>query len=275
MKDIQLYLIKDILNKIKDNKTYNKNIKIVGVVQELSFLLTQKIYYPYLALYDYFSSYNLNNLSSYFGNDYSVVDRVRDVSDNDPLSSYSHFCFQKNVKNFEEIEKINNSLKDPYAFNNSSYTKYVALRDFSSAISMGLTIFLVIAIIGSVLILGIINYSSYIEDLKDSAILTSLGCNKDEITNIFINESLTIGFISFLFSIILSLACSKLINLIVGSFTDFKNLIYIPFLEFNNIKLIIPLIVFLAIVLVSILTTYIPILFSKKIPLRKELETND
>lgn len=260
---------------IVDSITYKNTSRIVGVVKELSFLLTPKVYYSYSALDNYFSSYVLNNLSTYFDYEYTVKDLVSDASSNDPISSYSHYLFLKDINDYQHIKEINDNLDSSFSFTNNSYEKYTALSEFSNAISLGLSIFLVIAVIGSILILGIINYSSYIQDLKDSAILTSLGCNKDEITNIFINESLTISVISFALSIIFSLVFAKLINFIVGIYTDFKDLINIPFLEFNGYKLIIPLVVFLAIVAISFLTTYLPITYSKRISIKKELSTND
>ena len=60
------------------------------------------------------------------------------------------------------------------------------------------------------LIMGIMSFTSYSEDHKTSAILTCLGASNDEIKQIYLNESLLIGLISILFSLISSFGLSYL-----------------------------------------------------------------
>lgn len=265
----------DTGQEIKDKFTYIQKIEIVGVVEELSFLNTPKIYYSYKALSDYLYSYPLNNLSSYLGNEFSVAERVNNAMENDPVSFYSHYAFLKDVNNFSLINDTINNLETNYSFTNNSYIKYDSLSKFANAISLGLFVFLIIAIIGSVFILGIINYSSYAEDLKESAILTSLGANKNDIISIFLYESLLVGFIAIFICFISSILLSYLGNYIIYNITKFQDMIVIPFREYRGVPFVVPLLLFFGITLITLLSTYIPISFSKKIPLRRELETND
>ena len=69
------------------------------MVKELNFLSSPKVFYPYVALEEYMENTLLNNLSSYFERDVSWFERVKDVSSNDQLSSYSYDVFLKNVQN--------------------------------------------------------------------------------------------------------------------------------------------------------------------------------
>ena len=61
---------------IVDYFIYDKEVTIVGVVDDLNFLSTPKAYYSYLALKDYLSVVYLNNLSTYFEKDISWIDRI-------------------------------------------------------------------------------------------------------------------------------------------------------------------------------------------------------
>ena len=123
------------------------------------------------------------------------------------------------------------------------------------------------------LIMGIMSFTSYSEDHKTSAILTCLGASNDEIKQIYLNESLLIGLISILFSLISSFGLSYLINIIIGNLVGLKNLIAIPIYSFLNIPLLFPLLAIVIGLLFSMLVTIIPIAFSKKISLKEELQT--
>ena len=93
-----------------------------------------------------------------------------------------------------------------------------------------------------------------------------------DVNDIYCTENMMIGLAAFLISITLAPLLQLLINLIIKSFSGFEHLIKIPFLSFMNIPLGLPLIVFVSTLLISILSTLLPIAFSKKISLKEELK---
>ena len=100
-----------------------------------------------------------------------------------------------------------------------------SLFNFLDVAEYGLVLFLVVTIIGATLILSIVSFASFSEDHKNSAILSSLGASDDQIKEIYLQESLFNGIVSFVVSSFASYGLSKLINLIVSKFIDLKDVI--------------------------------------------------
>ena len=104
-KEFHYYTGEQVNPSINDIFTYQKTIYIVGVVKELNFLSTPRIYYPYTALIDYLDDYPLINLSSYLNRTITWYERVSEVSNNDELSSYSYRLFLKDISDKSLIEE--------------------------------------------------------------------------------------------------------------------------------------------------------------------------
>ena len=257
---------------ITDYFIYDKTIKIVGVVDDLSFLSTPKIYYSYLALKDYLSVVYLNNLSTYFGKDISWVNRIDECSGADMLSSYSYRLFLKDYTLVNTIEDEINNVGEPFDITCSSLTRTNALIGLIDAATTGMEVFLIIALLGTSLIMGIVSFSFYSEDKKTIAILVCLGGKMSDVNDIYCTENLIIGITAFAISIAISPLLQLLINWIIKSFIGFDKLIKIPFKSFFNIPFGLPLLVFVSTLLISIVSTMLPILFSKKISLKEELK---
>ena len=257
---------------ITDHVTYSKKVHIVGVVKELNYLQNPKIYYSYLALESYLSDYILPNLSTYFNQEISWYDRVLNAENFDVLSSYSYRLFFKDYRNvnylFDEIDFGNN-----LSFTSGSILIRSSLLGFMQVAEYGLIIFLIITIIGSVLIIGIMSFTSYSEDHKISAILSCMGASESEICSIYLNESIVNGFISLLISFGVAYGLSIFINNLVLKLVDLQNLVVIPLKSFLGIPFLFPLLFLILNLLICILVTSTPILFSKRISLKEELQS--
>ena len=214
----------------------------------------------------------LNNLSTYFGKDISWVDRIDECSGADALSSYSYRLFLKDHKLVNSIENDINDIKEPFEISCGSLTRSNALISLIDAATTGMEVFLIIALIGTSLIMGIVSFSFYSEDKKTIAILICLGGRMSDVNDIYCVENMMIGLVAFLISILISPLLQLLINWIIKSFTGFEQLIKIPFLSFMNIPFGLPLIIFSSTLLISVLSTLLPIAFSKKISLKEELK---
>ena len=258
---------------ITDYFTYDRLVQIVGVVDEITFLNMPKIYYSYKALDSYLDEIYLNNLSAY---DYEISwkQRIIEAQDNEDISSYTCRLFLKDYRNIEKLKTTKEEITD-YVITSNALTIEETLFSLVEAASVGMEVFLVIALVGVAMIIGIISFASYNEDIKDSAILLCLGAKRDDIALIYIIESMLLGLISILLSFIISFLLTKPINLLINKFTSLIDVIDIPFKRFYNHSLFLPIIIFVGTLLICIISTYLPIVFSKKISLKEELKAND
>ena len=98
---------------------------------------------------------------------------------------------------------------------------------------MGMEMFLAIALVGTAMIVGIISYASYSEDIKDSAILLCLGAKRKDIASIYIFESMMLGFISLIISFCVATLLIKPFNLLIQNFTSLID-VSISFMIFQD-----------------------------------------
>ena len=258
---------------IVDYFVYDHLVQISGVVDEVSFLNSPKIYYSYLAMDQYMNDTLLNNLSSYLG-DISWKERVISSLDNEPISSYTCRLFLKDINDIPKIKTISKEL-DEFVINSNALTVEETLFTLLDAASIGMSIFLIIALVGVTMIIGIISFASYSEDIKSSAILLCLGAKRDEIALIYVIENLIVGLISVLLSFVLAFLLTNPLNILIEQFASLVSIIKIPFIKFHNRTFLLPITILIGTICVCFLATYIPILFSKKISLKEELKAND
>ena len=258
---------------ITDYFVFDRLVQIVGVVEEISFLNTPKIYYSHVAMDKYMSETLLNNYSSY-QDEMSWKDRVVFAADNESITSYACRLFLKDIKDISSIKTIKNIVTD-YAVTFNALTIEETLFSLVDAASIGMEIFLAIALAGVAMIIGIVSYASYNEDIKDSAILLCLGARRDDIALIYVIESIFLGLVSVAISFVIAIFMTKPINLLIERFTSLVDIIQIPFFSFKNHAFLFPLLILTATMFVCLISTYLPIGFSKKISLKEELKSND
>ena len=259
---------------IDDYFVFDRLVQIVGVVNEINFLNTPKIYYSYLAMDTYMNETILNNVST-FGDETTWKDAVIDTADNNPLSSYSCRLFLKDISKLSSLRAINKKIDKNFSVTCNGLTVEETLFTLVDAASVGMEVFLAIALVGIVMILGIISFASYNEDVKDSAILLCFGARRDDIALIYVSESLILGLISVAISFVISWLITKPVNLLIEHFTSLIDAINIPFQRFMGHQFMFPLLIVGVTMFVCFLATYLPIGFSKKISLKEELKAND
>ena len=258
---------------ITDYFTYDRLVQIVGVVDEITFLNMPKFYYSFTALDKLLDESYLNNLSAY-QDEISWKQRIIEAQDNEDISSYTCRLFLKDIANLSMIRSIKEELVD-YAVTSNALTIEETLFSLVEAASIGMEVFLAIALVGVAMIIGIISFASYNEDIKDSAILLCLGARRDDIALIYVSESMLLGLIGVLLSFIFAILLTKPFNLLIHKYTSLIDIIDIPFARFCNRPFLFPILVFTGAFLICILSTYLPIGFSKRISLKEELKAND
>ena len=213
----------------------------------------------------------LINLSSYLNEPITWYDRILNSHNEENISSYSYRLFLHDYHDYSSLKDIVGSLKDPYKIDSMPLTMCQTMIDLFSAATMGMELFLVIALMGTALIMGIFSYSSYSEDRKTSAILTCLGANKNQIFLIYLIENMFSSFIALVLSFLLAPILSLIINSIIKSVIGLSNVIAIPFMKLFGICFLFPLLIIGSSLLITIGATYIPLIFSKKISPKEEL----
>ena len=259
---------------IIDYFVYDRTVEIVGVVDELTFLNAPKIYYSYKAMDKYMSETIMNNLSDYLG-DISWKERVINAMDNEYISNYSHKLFLKNSGDVYRLKEMKNHLKEGLSLNSNAITIEETLFSLVNAASVGMEVFLAIALVGTIMIIGIISFASYSEDVKDSAILLCLGAKREEITALYIFENFLLGLIGVTTSFTISALLQSPINKLIEHFTSLIDIIDIPFASFHGHAFLFPLLIVIGALFTCLLATYLPITFSKRISLKEELQSND
>ena len=259
---------------VTDYFVYDRLVQIVGVVNEIEFLNSPKVFYSYLALDNYMNETVLNNLSSY--QDLTTwKDKIIDALGNEPLSSYSCRMFLKNSSDLSPLRNINNVLDESFSVSSNGLTVEETLFKLVDAASIGMEIFLAIALVGIAMIIGIISFASYNEDVKDSAILLCYGARHDDIALIYVFESIILGLISVVLSFLISALITAPVNALIEAFTSLTGAIDIPFKRFHNRTFFFPFLIIVFTMFICTLATYLPIGFSKKISLKEELKAND
>jgi ABC-type lipoprotein export system ATPase subunit/ABC-type antimicrobial peptide transport system permease subunit len=257
---------------VKDTFYLSTSIKVTGVVREINYLPSPKIYYSYCALEEYMKESILTNLSTYFDNDITWFDRVFNAENHSYISSYSYQLFLKDINDKSTV--FDKSIfPGNYSFTSQSLILTESLFNFLEVTEYGVILFLIITIIGAVLILSIMSFANFSDDHKESAILTSVGATEEEIQEIYLQESMVNGFLALFLSTAFSFIFAFVINLIISKFIDLHSLIKIPFLMFMGHKFLFPIIIVLFVLLISSLSTIIPILFSKKKSVKGELQS--
>ena len=259
---------------VTDYFAFEKLVQVVGVVKELSFLNTPKVFYSYKAMDKLMNGTLLNNLSDYQGKT-TWKERVMTANDGEVITSYSHKVFLKNSGDVYQFKIMKKSLDKKYALNSNALTIEETLFSLVDAASVGMEVFLAIALVGTAMIIGIVSFASYNEDIKESAILLSLGAKREDITSLYVFENFLLGIIALFLSFSISSLCQRPLNALIEQFTSLINIINIPFYSCLGRTLFFPILIVVASLFVCLMATYLPIAFSKKISLKEELQTND
>ncbi len=173
--------------------------------------------------------------------------------------------FSATFDNKEEVSRIitdyNKKAKES---DHISYTDYVAML-FSgvtvifNAVSYVLIAFVSISLVVSSIMIGIITYISVLERTKEIGVLRSIGASKKDITRVFNAETLIVGFAAGAIGIIVTVLACLPINLIIHVMTGL-----------NTINASLPLFGGIALMLISMLLTFVAGLIPSRIAAKKD-----
>ena len=154
------------------------------------------------------------------------------------------YLYPKDYVNKNKLINKLDKYKDIVYTDYSSTIKSVS-KGIVKSISVILIIFSFISLLVSTIMIGIITYINIVEKTKEIGILRSLGFRKSNVKFIFMLESVLIGLISFIMSLITLLLVSIPINSYLYDLLEMKNIFVITG---TNILIILLLSIFLCII---------------------------
>lgn len=221
---------------IKDNFTFNQKFRVVAIVHEFSFLNSPKLYYSYAGAKEFLKNEVLENTSNYLGKRISAYDYLVNVKADDPVSSYSSYIF---VTDINEIDRFFNIVKSLENEKLQITSRALEVKDtystFINSFSSTLIIFVIIAFAGINFILGMISLSTFLEEKKNTAILTCLGARNSSIYSLHLSENFIVIFLSYFSSTFLSIFLESKLNEIIYDKFTLQNLISIPLNSYYGI----------------------------------------
>jgi putative ABC transport system permease protein len=205
---------------IYDSFSISQVFTIVGVVNEFSLMSTPRIYYPIEGIETLAKGIKLNGLSSLYNQDITLYDRMSEITGiNDTFSSQYLYAEIEDVTKVNKIYQRISSLKGndfEYLVENEPITLVNSFKNMYESISQALIIFITISLIISLMLLCLCLYSFVNDYKKDIGIMRSLGIFKIDVGDIFLLQSLLIGTISFILSIILYMILGQVINIVLN-----------------------------------------------------------
>lgn len=259
-----------------DIYTLDYSLTICGVVDELNFMSAPKLYYSYKGFYSVLGQYILVNYSNYIvHSETTVVDYVASVSNSNPVSSYSIRLFSNSSVSVEQIDATIEHLPSGFVINSAAYIKKQSLFSFLSVIDFALKFFLCLEIVGCLVLIGMLSYSSYVEDQKANAILLSFGLKRASLYYLYFQEMM----LGYLCAVILSfpfyILFKSILNAIVNDKIGLTNLIEISISSGHYSSFFILIFAFFVGAIFIALCIALPIALNGKVSIKKELTTND
>lgn len=249
---------------------------ICGVVDELSFMSTPKIYYSYKGFYSILNQYILSNYSNYITCcETTIIDYVASISDFNPASSYSIRLFSNPSISEKQIDATIEHLPSGFTINSIAYMKKQSLFSFLSIVDFALKFFLFLEIIGCLVLIGMLSFSSFVEDQKANAILLSFGLKRTSLFYLYFQEIMFGYLCASILSFPFYFLFKSIFNAIVDNKIGLTHLIHISISSRDYSSFFVLIFAFFVGVVFIALSVALPIMINGKVSIKKELITND
>lgn len=246
---------------------------IHSVVKEFSFLNSPKIYYSYPAVDEYYGNYVLEDFPLKNGRKPTVSSFVRDLNGDENYSNYGFWVFSHGLLGADElVQLLEKQGEDGVLLTSNAYDVANSFSSLAQALLASLGLFIAISVLSLILIIALNAYSSFLRQKKQSAILLALGAKQSDIVSLVSLEGILISGISILSALPIAYFSQGILNDVLGREFGIPNLIQIPYASLFGIPfLLIPLLL-LAGVIISFLSSAIPLLFAGRIDLAEALK---
>lgn len=258
---------------VEETIAFDYDFEIAGIVKEFSFMSTPRVYYSHQGMEQKMKDTPLESISYRLGKKTSIYDLLQEEGSS-YYQSTSLLLFaedQESASLFPTLKKEwkeENETMDLSSFSLQARESFLAL---SSAFSASLSLFVGMAFLGLVLILGMSSYSEFADRKRETALLLALGAKQSDVLSIYGQESMAVGVFGALCATLLSPVLAKGFNrYLIGKF-GMENLVRIPFSSFLGVPYLLLASLFLVAVILPLVSTILPLQFSKKCDLKEEL----
>lgn len=252
---------------VSENLDININFLIKHVSKEFSYLSTPRVYYSYDFFERYLLDKNTTTISLLEGNSVSYFDLVNRAKENDSITSFSSYLLLHDEETYLKVVRLineNTFKKNYFDLSNDSLTIINSFNDIINILFVALNFFIVIIALTSIFIIFSITFYNYLSHKKERAILKVLGSNEASINLVYIFEVIILYLLSFIISyLIYSNINQKLFNLVSKEVGITLFCSQHPFLY---------ILIFLVLLIITCLTTYLPLRLSKKNKVVNELK---
>lgn len=208
------------------------------------------------------SMYDKYMPSAFSESTYSANCKALGIMDKDIPSGVRLYSatFEDKDQVAELIKQYNKSVDEDSQI---TYTDYVAtmmssISTIINVISYVLIAFVSISLVVSSIMIGIITYISVLERTKEIGILRSIGASKRDISRVFNAETLIVGFVAGMIGILVTMLLNIPINLVIEHFSNISGVSALPPVGA------------VALVLISMLLTFIAGLIPAKVAAKKD-----
>ena len=191
-------------------------------------------------------------------------DTLKIIGASDLTSPSSISIYPKNFDDKEKvteiIKKYNDSVEKENQINYTDYVKILmsGITTIIDVITYILIAFVAISLVVSSIMIAIITYISVLERTKEIGILRAIGASKKDISRVFNAETIIEGFMSGTFGILVTLLLNKVVDKVVYSLANVKNITH---LTVQNAFILIA---------ISVILTFIAGLIPSKIASKKD-----
>ncbi len=215
-----------------DTMMFNQNYIIVGIVDEIIGLNSGKVYYSYENMYRKLSTYNLINASEIFEKKVTIIDRIKNATEDDFVKSYKALIVT------DEPTELKKYLNDSFEVTSTALSYIENSESIVNSFLSIMEIFLILIAIGAFLLELFTISTIYEEQKKILALFITLHLKKNNFEMIYYSLSFIYSFISFLLFFLFKLIEVVIFNCLIKKY-GFITFLDFTFININNIIMLI------------------------------------
>ena len=215
-----------------DTVMFNQNYIIVGIVDEIIGLNSGKVYYSYENMYRKLSTYNLINASEIFEKKVTIIDRIKNATEDDFVKSYKALIVT------DEPTELKKYLNDSFEVTSTALSYIENSESIVNSFLSIMEIFLILIAIGAFLLELFTIGTIYEEQKKILALFITFHLKKNNFEMIYYSLSFIYSFISFLLFFLFKLIEVVIFNCLIKKY-GFITFLDFTFININNIIMLI------------------------------------
>lgn len=215
-----------------DTVMFNQNYIIVGIVDEIIGLNSGKVYYSYENMYRKLSTYNLINASEIFEKKVTIIDRIKNATEDDFVKSYKALIVT------DEPTELKKYLNDSFEVTSTALSYIENSESIVNGFLSIMEIFLILIAIGAFLLELFTISTIYEEQKKILALFITFHLKKNNFEMIYYSLSFIYSFISFLLFFLFKLIEVVIFNCLIKKY-GFITFLDFTFININNIIMLI------------------------------------